>query len=428
MSADVPGTLLVAGKFTNAGGSHRREPCRDLERVGLGALGPAGVVERRRHDAGRDGREDLRGRQLHQRRRRPGRRLPRGLRRRQLEARLHRTHLDQRQRPRSAGGRRRPLRRRGVPGRRRPSPHRRSHLVECDLGTGRHSTTIDPAHDFNGRGLRAHRGQLRETSTPAAASSTSRTTAPSDKVAKHTAAVSGRPRAGRGPDLRLRGRRTSCGRSPATARTSMSVPTASDIAGIAQADHVAALERSSWRRSGPTRGDRRLPPGGTSIDALFASGVHVYATGNWLNVGGDPTADYLADFDGTSWKPVGSDGAGDGALNAKGESFAIFGGVLHVGGNFTTAGGDVLAGVRGPLRRRPPPATPSPSGRPGPTSANGTAKLSVDVPGAGALPCRARGSRADSAQAGLRCRHGAPEGQGEGQDPEEAEGPGQGSR
>jgi hypothetical protein len=168
-----------------------------------------------------------------------------------------------------------------------------------------------------------------------------------------------------------------------------------NIAGIVQADHVARWNGSSWAAVGANAaGTDGYLPVVTSIDALFTSGSHVYASGNWLNVGGDPTADYLADFDGTSWKPVGTDGAGNGSLTAKGESFAMFGGVLHIGGNFTKAGGDTLAqfiarftGVPAPV----PPSNVATLGKVKANKANGTAKLSVAVPGAGAVTVAGKG-------------------------------------
>ena len=166
-----------------------------------------------------------------------------------------------------------------------------------------------------------------------------------------------------------------------------------NIGGIPQADHVARWD-GAWHAMGANAaGTDGYLPAATSIDALLSSGSHVYATGNsWFNVGGDPTADYIADFDGTSWKPIGSNGAGDGSLNAKGESLAIFGGVLHVGGNFTSAGGDPLAKFLAKFTGvPPPPSNVIALGKPKANKANGTATLSVTVPGAGVLTLQGKG-------------------------------------
>jgi hypothetical protein len=175
-----------------------------------------------------------------------------------------------------------------------------------------------------------------------------------------------------------------------------------NIAGIAQADHVARWD-GAWHAMGANAaGTDGYLPAVTAIDALLSCGSHVYATGNWFNLGGDPAADYLADFDGTPWKPVGSNGAGDGALNAKSESMAIFGGVLHVGGNFTSAGGDPLAKFVARFTGVPPSNVIT-VGKSKPNKSNGTATVSVTVPGAGVLTLQGKGIKGQRlGAAGLR--------------------------
>ena len=228
------------------------------------------------------------------------------------------------------------------------------YLVSCNLTTGLPSSTTTPTNTFNGSvyaltsdtagNLYAGGGFNNLENNPA-----------SDKVAML-------PVAGVWTNLGSGGGPCGCAvtdfvRSLASDGTDVYVGADStDIAGIAQADHVARWNGSSWSALGANAaGTDGYLPAVTSIDALLASGGHVYASGNWFNVGGDPTADYLADFDGTSWKPVGSNGAGDGALNAKGEALAVVGGVLHVGGNFTSAGGDPLAKFLAKFTGVPPP-------------------------------------------------------------------------
>jgi trimeric autotransporter adhesin len=262
------------------------------------------------------------------------------------------------------------------------------YLVSCDLTSGSPSaTTVDPTHNFSGSvyaltsdsagNLYAGGGFSDLEDLPAA-----------DNVAKLSGGIWSALGSGGG----------SCAcavdsfvRSLASDGTNVYVGADStNIAGIGQADHVARWNGSSWSAVGANAaGTDGYLPAVTSIDALFTSGSHLYATGNWLNVGGDPTADYLADFDGTSWKPVGSNGAGDGALNAKGESFAMFGGVLHVGGNFTKAGGDSLASFL--ARFVGVPNNVITVGKVKPNQGNGTAKLSVTVPGAGVLTLAGKG-------------------------------------
>jgi hypothetical protein len=173
-----------------------------------------------------------------------------------------------------------------------------------------------------------------------------------------------------------------------------------NIAGIPQADHVARWD-GAWHAMGANAaGTDGYLPAVTSIDALLSSAGHIYATGNWFNVGGNPTADYLADFDGTSWNPIGSNGAGDGSLTAKGESLAMFRDVLHVGGNFTKAGGDALAQFIARFVGVPvPPSNVFTVGKVKRDKAHGTATLSVTVPGAGVLTLQGKGIKGQRAVA-----------------------------
>jgi hypothetical protein len=119
---------------------------------------------------------------------------------------------------------------------------------------------------------------------------------------------------------------------------------ATDIAGIPQADHVARWDGTAWSAMGSdTAGSNGWFPTSTSINTITTSGSTVYAAGSFQNADGDPTADFIASFDGTAWHPVGSNGAGDGALNANTLAVSLFGGKLYAGGAFNKAGGDVLA-------------------------------------------------------------------------------------
>jgi hypothetical protein len=275
------------------------------------------------------------------------------------------------------------------------------YLVRCNLATGLPSTTNTNAIDnFNGAvyaltsdtagNLYAGGGFFDLENNPA-----------SDKVAMFNGSVwsnlgTGSPNGGAVTDFV---------RSLASDGTNVYIGADStNIAGIPQADHVARWD-GAWHAVGANAaGTDGYLPAVTSIDALLASGGHVYASGNWLNVGGDPTADYFADFDGTSWKPVGSNGAGNGAFNAKGESIAMFAGVLHVGGNFTSAGGDPLARfVARFVGVPPPPSNVITLGKPKVNKGNGTATLSVTVPGAGVLTLQGKGVKSQrQGAAGLR--------------------------
>jgi hypothetical protein len=117
-----------------------------------------------------------------------------------------------------------------------------------------------------------------------------------------------------------------------------------DIAGIPQADHVARWDGAAWSAMGSNAAgtDGWFPPV-TSINAIAALGSDVYAGGNFQNADGDPTADTIGRFDGTQWHGLGVPGATDGPLGGPVLALTTFGGTLHVGGNFTSAGGDSLA-------------------------------------------------------------------------------------
>ena len=116
-----------------------------------------------------------------------------------------------------------------------------------------------------------------------------------------------------------------------------------DIAGLARADHVAKWNGTT---SGGAAAARTPPPtngwlpASTFINAIATSGASVYVAGSFQNADGHPTADMVAGFNGFSWAPLGSNGAGNGPLGAQANAVAVFGGQVVVGGNFLDAGGD----------------------------------------------------------------------------------------
>ena len=116
---------------------------------------------------------------------------------------------------------------------------------------------------------------------------------------------------------------------------------AGDIAGIAQADHVARWDGSAWSALGGGA-DGWFPPS-TSINALASDGFRLFAAGTFQNAGGDARADNVAFFDGTAWHPVGSDGAGNGPWSGNGLALALVDRQLYAAGSFTSAGGDPQA-------------------------------------------------------------------------------------
>ncbi len=133
-----------------------------------------------------------------------------------------------------------------------------------------------------------------------------------------------------------------------------------NIAGIANADHVAKWNGSAWSAMGSaTGGTNGWFPASSFIYALTTSGSRVFAAGSFQNANGDPRADFIASFDGSAWHNVGSNGAGNGPWLGNGLALAPFRGLLYAGGNFTSAGGDNLAGsiASYPLVVTPPKIT-----------------------------------------------------------------------
>ncbi|MEA2311035.1 MAG: hypothetical protein QOE28_1003, partial [Solirubrobacteraceae bacterium] len=118
-----------------------------------------------------------------------------------------------------------------------------------------------------------------------------------------------------------------------------------DIAGLAKADHIAKWNGTAWSALGGNAANTNgWLPASAFVNSIATSGANVFITGSFQNADGHPTADMVAGFNGFSWAPMGSDGAGNGPLGGPGNAITVFGGQAVVGGNFTTAGGDSRAG------------------------------------------------------------------------------------
>jgi PKD domain len=114
-----------------------------------------------------------------------------------------------------------------------------------------------------------------------------------------------------------------------------------DIAGLARADHVAKWNGTAWSALGANAaGSNGWLPASTFINSITTSGSNVFVTGSFQNADGHPTADMVAGFNGFSWAPMGSNGAGNGPLGGPGNAVTAFGGQVIVGGNFIAAGAD----------------------------------------------------------------------------------------
>jgi trimeric autotransporter adhesin len=159
-----------------------------------------------------------------------------------------------------------------------------------------------------------------------------------------------------------------------------------NVAGIPQADHVARWNGSAWSALGAnSAGTDGWLPATAFIYAMAAKGSQVVVTGEFQNANENPTADNIASFDGNAWTPMGSNGAGNGPWIGNGLAVAIVGKDIFVGGSFTSAGGDGLATY---IARYAPQSAPSNVFTIGVVKADvskGTARLTVNTPGAGAL-------------------------------------------
>ncbi len=110
-----------------------------------------------------------------------------------------------------------------------------------------------------------------------------------------------------------------------------------DVDGIPEADFIAKWNGSAWSALGHNgAGNGSLNDG---VRAIAVSGVNVYVGGNFTNVSNYGTtmndADYLALWEGNNWFHVGHNGAGNGSLNSSVAALAIDGTNLYVGGHFT---------------------------------------------------------------------------------------------
>jgi hypothetical protein len=246
------------------------------------------------------------------------------------------------------------------------------YLVACDLSTGMASSTLgaDTSKFFSGpvaalaatsNGVLYAGGRFKVANIPA-----------TDNVAYFAGGVWNAMGSGPG----------ACGcaidgnvRSLTAAGTDVYVGTdVKNVAGIAQADNVARWDgaASAWSAVGADAGGTNgWFPSSTFIYALTSAGSNVYATGSFLDAGGDPTADNVAYFDGSSWHHLGSNGSGNGPWSGEGHGLAIFPATaprrLYAGGSFIGAGGDSQARSIASFSLAAITPQPTPTVTPGPT-------------------------------------------------------------
>ena len=117
-----------------------------------------------------------------------------------------------------------------------------------------------------------------------------------------------------------------------------------DAAGNVEADRVAKWNGSSWSALG-SNGAGNGAIGFTFVDALAVSGSNLFVGGLFVDVAGIATADNVAEWNGSAWSALGSNGAGNGAIaTANGvHALAVVGSDLFVAGYFSDVAGNAAA-------------------------------------------------------------------------------------
>ncbi|MFZ5821523.1 MAG: S-layer homology domain-containing protein [Chloroflexota bacterium] len=110
-----------------------------------------------------------------------------------------------------------------------------------------------------------------------------------------------------------------------------------EAAGTLQADFIAQWDGNAWSPLGSSINGEIADP----VSAIAIIGTDVYVGGDFVNISNHgvhlPAADYIAKWDGSNWSAVGPTAAGGGALGSGVVALAVSGTDLYVGGYFTDA-------------------------------------------------------------------------------------------
>lgn len=113
-----------------------------------------------------------------------------------------------------------------------------------------------------------------------------------------------------------------------------------NVANIPEADFVARWDGAAWHALGGSGGTSAINSGPF---AIAVSGTDVYLGGSFTNAAGISEADFVAKWNGSFWAALGSNFAGDGALNNTVTALAVSGTDVYVAGYFENAATNSLA-------------------------------------------------------------------------------------
>ncbi len=123
---------------------------------------------------------------------------------------------------------------------------------------------------------------------------------------------------------------------------------------VSEADKIARFDGASWSALGSTS---EFGDGAASIYGVATDGPRTIAVGAFLNAGGNPRADGVAIFNGTTWSNLGTNAAGTGGPATSLRVAAVVGKLAYVGGLDTRIGGSARNVCIASFRLRQPDAT-----------------------------------------------------------------------
>ncbi len=117
-----------------------------------------------------------------------------------------------------------------------------------------------------------------------------------------------------------------------------------DAGGNANADRIARWDGSAWNALGTGVATCLGFPActGASVNAIAITGSDIYIGGNFINAGGNNLADGIARWDGSTWNALSNGLTSCSGFECSPTVFAlaVSGSDLYVGGNFINAGGN----------------------------------------------------------------------------------------